>query len=320
VAARSRRLARLRLELFRLRLADGVYRPALRAGIALLLATLGAAVGCREAAPPAPAKAQRIVSLVPAVTEMLFAIGAGAQVVAVSNYDHFPSEVEALPKVGALINPDTERILALRPDMVVVYGSQNDVEARFKKAGIQTFNYRHGVTDAILGTLDTITALGAATGHEAQAREVVVRITTGLDDVRKRVAGLDRPRTILVIGRQPGTLQGIYVQGGSGFLNEMLEVAGGQNVFEDVKRESVQPSSETLLRRAPDVLLELRADAPAGTYTAADVEVWNTLASIPAVRNRRVHSLAGDHVVVAGPRIAQGAEAMARALHPDAFK
>jgi iron complex transport system substrate-binding protein len=288
--------------------------------VRLLLLAVAAAVACRGAEPAPPAKAQRIVSLVPAVTEMLFAIGAGPQVVGVSNYDHFPPEVESLPKIGALINPDTERILSLRPDLVVVYGSQNDVEARFKKAGIQTFNYRHGSTDAILGTFETITALGAATGHEAQAREVVVRITTGLDTVRARVAGLDRPRTMLVIGRQPGTLQGIYVQGGSGFLNELLEVAGGQNVFEDVKRESVQPSSETLLRRAPAVLLELRANEPAGNYPGGDLEVWNTLASIPAVRDRQVHALVGDHIVVAGPRLADGAETIARALHPAAFK
>jgi len=288
-------------------------------GLALaLLLTIGSA--CRNAAPPAPASGQRIVSLVPAVTEMLFAIGAGPQMVGVTSYDHFPPEVEKLPKVGALIDPDTERILSLRPDLVVVYGSQTDTEARFKKAGIQTFNYRHGAADAILGTFDTITALGAATGHEAQAREVVVRMTTGLDRVRMRVAGLDRPRTMLVIGRQPSTLQGIYVQGGSGFLNEMLEVAGGQNVFEDVKRESVQPSSETLLRRAPDVLIELRAPQPAGDYPAGDLGVWNTLASIPAVRNGRVHLVVGDFVVVAGPRLAEGAEAIARTLHPDAFK
>lgn len=289
--------------------------------LALLAAALPA-LGCSGSEPAAPAAGtpQRIVSLVPAVTEMLFAIGAGRQVVAVSSYDHYPPEVEALPKVGALIDPDTERILSLRPDLVVVYGSQNDVEARFKKADIQIFNYRHAVTDAILGTFDTMTALGAATGHEAQAREVVVRMNSGLDSVRMRVSGLARPRAALVIGRQPGTLQGIYVQGGRGFLNELLEIAGGQNAFEDVERESVQPSSELLLRRAPDILLELRASKPAGNYPGGDLEVWNTLPSIPAVRDRRVVSLFGDYLVVAGPRIAEGAEAIARSLHPGAFK
>ena len=290
--------------------------------LALALAAVAAvaAAACGRADAPPAAGAQRIVSLVPAVTEMLFAIGAGPQVIAVSAYDHFPPDVDKLPKVGALIDPDTERILSLRPDLVVVYGSQNDVEARFKKAGIRIFNYRHGVNEAILATLETITALGAATGHEAQAREVVVRITSDLDRVRMRVAGLARPRTMLVIGRQPGALQGIFVQGGRGFLNEMLGIAGGQNVFEDVTRESVQPSAETILRRAPDVLLELKAMLPAGNYPGGDLEVWNTLASIPAVRDHRVSAIVGDYVVVAGPRIAQGAEAMAKALHPDAFK
>jgi iron complex transport system substrate-binding protein len=279
----------------------------------------GPVTGCQRAAPPAE-KAQRIVSLVPTVTEMLFAIGAGPQVVGVSSYDHFPPEVESLPKVGALLDPDTERILSLRPDLVIVYGSQTDADARFRKAGIRTFNYRHGAKDAILATFDTITALGAATGHDAQAREVVTRISTGLDEVRKRVAGLDRPRTLLVIGRQPGTLQGVYAAGGVGFLDEMLDVAGGENLFGDVQRESVQPSSETLLARAPAVLLELSATAPAGDYPGGDLMVWDKLASMPAVRDRRVHGIVGDFVVIAGPRLAQGAEAMARVLHPEAFK
>ena len=299
------------------KLATIISWPVRRAALAILV-LLVAAAGCGPAAPP-PEKAQRIVSLVPAVTEMLFAIGAGPQVVGVSSYDHFPPEVEVLPKVGALLDPDTERILSLRPNLVVVYGSQTEIEARFKKAGIRTFNYRHGAEGAILATLDTITALGAVTGHDAQAREVVTRMTSGLEAVRARVSRLDRPRTLLVMGRQPGTLQGIYAAGGAGFLHEMLAVAGGDNVFKDIKRESVQPSSETLLARAPDVLLELRARAPAGDYPAADLAAWDTLASVPAVRNRRVYSVVGDFVVVAGPRLVEGAEAMARVLHPEAF-
>jgi iron complex transport system substrate-binding protein len=280
---------------------------------------LTAAAGCRDAAPPAH-EVRRIVSLVPAATEMLFAIGAGPQVVGVSSYDRFPPEVESLPKVGALLDPDTEGILALRPDLVVVYGSQAEIETRFGKAGIRTFSYRHGGSEAILATLDTITALGAATGHEARAREVVAGITAGLDRVRQRVAALDRPRTLLVIGRQPGTLQGLYAAGGVGFLQELLAVAGAENVFADVARESVQPSSEILLARAPDALLELRAVAPAGDFAADTLAVWNTLASIPAVRTGRVHSVVGDFVVVPGPRLAEGAEAIARVLHPEAFR
>ena len=114
-----------------------------------------------------PAPARRIVSLVPAVTEMLFAIGAGPQVVAVSSFDDFPPEVKSLPRVGALLDPDVERILTLRPDLVITYGSQGSVEAQLARAGIRTFSYRHGGVGAIV---QTVRDLGSVTGRASQAR------------------------------------------------------------------------------------------------------------------------------------------------------
>ena len=109
---------------------------------------------------------KRIVSLVPAITEMLFAIGAGPQVVAVSSFDEFPVEVKSLPKVGALLDPDTERILAMRPDLVIVYGSQSDLQTQLERAGLRTFSYRHG---GLATTLGTIRDVGIATGHRQEA-------------------------------------------------------------------------------------------------------------------------------------------------------
>ncbi|HEX9094164.1 MAG TPA: helical backbone metal receptor, partial [Coriobacteriia bacterium] len=101
-------------------------------------------------APAAPAqeKPSRIVSLIPAVTEMLFAMGAGAQVAAVSSFDHFPPEAEKLPRVGALVDPDLERILSLRPDLVAIYGSQTDLRTQLERAGVPLYVYRHaGLAD-----------------------------------------------------------------------------------------------------------------------------------------------------------------------------
>jgi iron complex transport system substrate-binding protein len=262
--------------------------------------------------------ATRIVSLVPALTEMLFAIGAGPQVVGVSSYDDFPAEVTKLPRVGALLDPDLERILALRPDLVITYGSQTALEAQFTRAGIRTFSYRHGGIPTII---ETLRELGAVTGQAAGAERTARNIQQQLDAVRARVKGRGRPRTLLVFERQPKTLQGMYVAGGQGFLNEMLTIAGGENVFADVQRESVQPSHETLLMRAPAVIVEVRAT---GTLAAADVrreqDIWSTLASIPAVRTRRVHFLNAAYLVVPGPRLGLATEAFARAIHPDAFK
>ena len=260
---------------------------------------------------------RRIVSLVPAITEMLFAIGAGPQVVAVSSYDEFPPEVKALPKVGALLDPDTERILALRPDLVIVYGSQSELEKQFERTGHRTFSYRHG---GVPTTLGTIRELGVAVGHRAEADTLASSIEARLDAVRDRVKGRRSPRTLLVFERQPGTLREVYASGGVGFLNDMLAIAGGSNVFADVSKESVQPSVETILARAPDVILEVRASALSEKAASPGRDAWSALSSVPAVRNHRVHLLTGDYLVVPGPRLAAATEAFARALHPDAFK
>ena len=262
--------------------------------------------------------ARRIVSIVPALTEILFAIGAGPRVVAVSSYDDFPPAVTSLPRVGALLDPDVERILALRPDLVVSYGSQTDLQGQLERARIRVFSYRHA---GLAGLFETIGALGTATGRKQDADRLARTLRAQLDEIRARVKGRGRPRTLLIFERDPLSLRGLYVSGGRGFLHEMLDIAGGDNVFADLQREAVQPSQETLLMRAPDVIIEVRATGllPAATFAVEERKVWAPLGSIPAVRHNRIHVLDGEHLVVPGPRVAQGTEALARALHPQAF-
>ena len=266
-----------------------------------------------RASPP-----MRIVSLVPALTEMLFAIGAGPQVIAVSSYDEFPPEVKSLPRVGALLDPDMERILALRPDLVVSYGSQTDVQAQLARAKIRVFSYRHA---GLNGVFTTLKDLGVAVGRTADADRLARDIRSGLDAIQTRVRGRPKARTLLVFERDPASLRGVYVSGGVGFLHDMLGIAGGVNVFADVARESVQPSVETMLARAPEVILEVRATGLLGPADMAQAKrVWGALASVPAVQHGRIQILNGEHLVVPGPRVVQGTEAFARALHPDVFR
>jgi iron complex transport system substrate-binding protein len=260
----------------------------------------------------------RIISLVPALTEMVFAIGAGPNVVAVSSFDVDPPEVARLPRVGALLDPDVERILSLSPDLVLVYGSQTDLLQQLARAGIQAFSYRHG---GLAHVTDTIRTLGQQIGHITEAARVGSDIERRLQDIRARMAGRPRPRTMLVFGRERQALRQIYVSGGRGFLHDLLEVAGGVNAFADIDMESAEVSTETILTRAPEVILELRVtDIPDPTDLAAETASWKPLASVPAVRNGRVQILTGRSLVVAGPRVAETAERMARALHPEAFK
>jgi iron complex transport system substrate-binding protein len=286
-----------------------------RAVIAILVAIV--TIAGRGAAPRAAEAPKRIVSLVPALTEMLFAIGSGPQVVGVSSFDDFPPDVKSLPRVGALVDPDMERILSLRPDLVIVYGSQTTVETQLTRAGIRAYSYRHA---GLAGVFSTIRDLGRTVGHTREAEQLAQQLQQRLDSVKARVARLQRVRTLLVFERDLGSLRSLFASGGVGFMHDILGIAGGINVFADVSRESVQPSVETILARAPDVILEVRPTGLSREQIPAERRVWEALPSIPAVRKGRIHIVTDDYLVTPGPRMAQAAEAIARIIHPEAFK
>ena len=246
---------------------------------------------------------------------MLFAMGAGDRVIAVSNYDHFPPEVETLPRVGGLLDPSVEKVLALKPDLVIVYDTQSDLTQELERAGIPLFKYRH----QDLGDITTtIRALGDRTGSQQAAESAASGIESALAGIRAKVADKPRPKTLLVFGREPGALRNVLASGGYGFLHDVLEIAGGSDVMADVKRQSVQMSTEMILTRAPEVIVELHYGASLPTERLEDErQVWSALPAVPAVRRQQVHLLVGDEFVVPGPRIVRAAERLARTLHPE---
>jgi iron complex transport system substrate-binding protein len=289
---------------------------ALSKGLRTLAAFVAVLAVFGGAAPPdAP---QRIVSLIPATTEMLFAMGAGDRIAGVSNYDRYPPDVERLPRVGGLLDPNVERLLALKPDLVIVYDTQTDLRRQLERAKIPMFHYVHrGLPDIT----DTLRALGERVGAKAAADAAATRVEQQLAAVRARVAGRPRPKTLLVFGREQGSLRHVNASGGYGFLHDILELAGGTDVLGDLHQQSVDMSTEMILTRAPEVILELHyGESLKPDRLEAERLVWNALAAVPAVKNKRVHLLVGDEFVVPGPRIVIAAERFARTLHPDVFK
>ena len=258
----------------------------------------------------------RIISLIPAVTEMLFAIGAGDRVVGVSTFDTYPKEATTRPRVGGLFDPNFEAILKLRPDLVVTYGSQEELNGRLGRASIPIFPYRHaGLSDIT----NTLRAVGKRTGFGDRANQLASQIERDLLDVRKSVEGLPRPRTLMVFAREEASMRGLYVSGGIGFLHDMLEAAGGINVMADVKREGLQLSLEQLLARAPDVVLEMRVtERWSAERQAREEAAWRAV-SIPAVRAGRVHFLPDEMLTIPGPRVAAAVKAIAQSLRRPAF-
>jgi iron complex transport system substrate-binding protein len=284
-----------------------------RAFCALLLALWTAAA----AHVPAQKRPARIVSVIPAVTEMLFAIGAGPQVVGVGTFDRYPPEVDRRARVGALLDPDVEKILSLRPDLVAVYGSQTDLMQQLERAGIPIFSYRHA---GLAGVTESIRALGERTGRSAEAEQAARAIEEGLADIRKRVAGRARPKALIVFGREAGTLRGIYASAGVGFLHDMVLTAGADDVLADVRRESLKATTELILGRRPEIIIEVRGTPLTAEERRAQLADWNALSAVPAVKNGRVYLIADERTVVPGPRVVEGTRLIAEAIHPDAFK
>jgi iron complex transport system substrate-binding protein len=158
-------------------------------------------------------------------------------------------------------------------------------------------------------------AVGRRTGHEAEARALVAGIRQRLDALRQQVPGGARPRVLLVFGREAGSLRGLYASGGIGFLHDLVEAAGGHNVFADVRRESVQATAELIIARRPDVIVEIRAETLDASSRARETRAWATLASVPAVRNGRIAWMTGTDLFIPGPRMAGAAERLASAIH-----
>ena len=276
-----------------------------------LLFALFAFVAWSSAA-PVFAQARRVISIIPATTEMLFAMGAGDRVIAIGSYDHFPPDAQKLPRVGALIDPNVEQILQMRPDLVVLYGTQTEFKRRLERANIPYYSYVHkGLGDIT----ETMRALGKRVGVEAGANALAGRVENQLAEIRERVSNRRPPKTLLVFEREAHSLRNIFASGGEGFLHDMLVAAGGADVMADVHRQSVMMSTEMVLSRAPEVIIELRYSGE--DVGGADLSAWSTLASVPAVKNHRVILLTGEEFVVPGPRVGGATRKLAAALHPE---
>ncbi len=281
------------------------------------MALLLLACACRRetvfARPDAPgavdtagAAPRRVVALAPSLTEIAFASGAGPLIVGVDDFVEFPVEATSLPRVGGLLNPNFEKILSLRPDLVIMVKTFRTAADRLQRAGVRTAI----IPAESLSDLDAaVASVGDATHRTDGAARLRRRIRDELAAVEASVRGRPRPRTAFVLDRRPGSLTDIYVAGRASFLAELVEMAGGQNVFDDVKPGAARVGVEELLRRAPQVILDSTKDPDAEA-------VWAQLGPLPGGERRRVISVWEHRIAVPGPRVGLAARRLAGWLHP----
>ena len=264
---------------------------------------------------------KRIISLAPAVTENLFLIGAGERVVANTTYCKYPLKARGLPKIGGYMDPDTEKVLSLKPDLVIAAcGTRNDILDHMRAVGLTVL----AVDDTSLDGIDaSLKLIGRATGCSAAAGSVVTRLDARRAAVRKKTAHLSA-------AQRPGVLflfsfNDLYTAGPGSFVDELIQLAGGRNIAAVTRLPWPQLSMETVVAANPQVILVLPgnmgdAKSPLTAHRALATlrgrQAWHGIA---AVKNGHVAVLDDDEVTLPGPRLLNGLEAIARAVHPELF-
>lgn len=263
------------------------------------------------ATPPKPAGSQdgppqRIVSLTPALTEILFAVGAGDRVVGVTQYCDFPPAAKTKPKVGGYVNPSVESVLALKPDLVLVSpGPGNrDAALAMRRAGLRL---EIVPAETLEESLAAIELVARCSGDEAAGRDLAAAVKSRLDAVAKRVAGAPRVRTLFCIQTDP-----IIAAGRDTLPSQLLELAGGSNVVEPARYPRLDV--EAVAGAKPELILQARMDLTSGDPHSEDA-FWKRWPSIPAVATGRVVVLPDDVTLRPGPRVADAAEELAAILH-----
>jgi ABC-type Fe3+-hydroxamate transport system substrate-binding protein len=252
-----------------------------------------------------PDHPHRLICLVPSVADDLYALGAGPDVIAVSEFTKYPKEASLKPSIGVQMTPSIERIVALHPDLVIGSSDSNREETvrQLEQVGVVVFMLNpHGIE----GILSSITSLGKAIRREDGAARLVSELRSRLNDVRAHVNGKPVIHVFLPIWYDPVTTIGKHA-----FITEMIAAAGAESITDDIAQEWPQISLETVIERRPDALVLIRSSR----MSLNDVEDrpgWNSLS---AIRNHRVYAV-DERIELPSPAAFDALEELARELHP----
>lgn len=261
---------------------------------------------------------QRIISLSPNITEILYDIGAQDRVVGVTDFCHFPPEARLKEKVGGWINPNVEKIVSLKPDLVLSVKFYGNIGETFKSLGIPVLVLNYVTLRDILGSYDI---LGKKLGLASEARAARDRLEKSLVEIRDRGQGKPPVSVLFVIGHDPGQIRQIYAVGSHEYINDLIQWVGGENIIADSKVPFPLVSKEEIIKRDPDVIIDAlpKTEVKPEDF-ARQKEAWNQMSSLKAVREGQVYCFNNEDFTVPGPTMIHLAEylsdifAKARAL------
>jgi iron complex transport system substrate-binding protein len=270
----------------------------------------------RDPMQPQPASSPghvRIVSLAPNVTEILFALGLGDEVVGVTDYCDYPPAAKSIAHVSGFGTPNVESILALAPDMAIACGLEKpDLLAVLQRSGVHVINVQKGA-ESFPQLFDAIREIGAATGRAAQADTLVGHMRSELDAVAARVAAIpegDRPRVFVEIEESP-----LMTVGAGSFLDDLIARAGGRNVAHDIHAAYPRIDTEQVITWNPEVILVAHSDSPGEAAKRLAGRIgWPDVAAVR--KGRIIDDIDPDLLFRPGPRLVDGVKELAARLHP----
>jgi iron complex transport system substrate-binding protein len=257
-----------------------------------------------------PTRVDRVISLAPNLTEIVFAVGAGDRLVGNTTYCDYPAQAKAIEKVGDTLHPSLERIIALRPQVVLI-STASQLEVFTQQ--LQNQNIAVFVTDPhdLEGVFRSITQIGEILGQSTTATELVNRLRARTAAVEQAVKQAPKPKVFYQLSAEP-----LYTAGKDAFATDLMRRAGVISVTADVPGAWPKYSAEAALAARPDaIILPTGGSMGSGNETVAE-----PLRNSPAVAQGRVYKINDDHLTRPGPRAVDGLEEMARALHPELFK
>ncbi|MDH3531493.1 MAG: cobalamin-binding protein [Gammaproteobacteria bacterium] len=269
----------------------------------ILVFALSGLLACTEAPQPArPASYSRLVTLAPNLTELVFAAGAGDNLVGVSAYSDYPPAARDLPVVGDAFTVDQERLALLDPDALLVWqsGTPTRVVDDLRRIGYHVEVIRTRNIDDVAAA---IAQIGRLTGHQAAAEKAAAEYVDGLNALRRRFAAKDPVRVFYQVSRRP-----LFTVNGSHFVSNLIELCGGQNIFADLDELAPTIDVEAVVARDPEAML-----ASDASDTDAFAE-WDRWPNIAANRYRNRYLMPADEIGRATPRLLIAAEAVCSAL------
>lgn len=286
----------------------------LRALLPCILTALALAAHAQDSGGEPPPR--RIVCLAPNLTEIVFDLGCGDDVVGVTDFCRFPPEAASRTHVGGLFDANAEVILSLRPTIVLLTPSHQRIADRFTALSVDTLSVK---TETIADIKGTITIIGAKLDVSDRAAVLAARMEAELDALRDRSEDTPPVTVLMVVGYAPDTMRDIYAVGASTFLGELLTIAGGDNIMKDAPVPYPLVSREVLIANPPDILIDSNGTGKVRTLEQRERlrAQWFTLLGGENRMKTRVIFSDDPHTTIPGSRVAETAKALAAMLHDD---